>query len=147
MDPRFDANEVTYADIAIEKVDERRIIAGVQLSKRTKTEDGRVYHEPYHVLSLYYDDLRAATINQSITTVCYDALKCVDAESRLVIFRSCSKVFQRYKKFESEIGVLAVPSGITVKVQHKPELRRIISDLMRLGNDALERGFSLDSAI
>lgn len=147
--PQLPQSAVTYADIAVTRV-ESGVAAGVQLSKRSKTEDGRVWNEPYAVMSMLYDDLKTPSIRQALPVIFCDILREVrevDAQTKLVIFRSDAPQFQKQSYYEREIGPYAQQTGVDIKFNYKPRLSLVIWELQLLANDAIRRGRSLTALI
>ncbi|MFD2876622.1 hypothetical protein ACFTAO_12705 [Paenibacillus rhizoplanae] len=83
MTDRLALERVTYAHLAIVNLKDGRIAAGARLSKRSYTEDGRVWYEPYAVCSLYYDSVRNNSTRQAIPVIAADILAEVDPLTEL----------------------------------------------------------------
>lgn len=138
MTHRLPDDRITYAHLAIINMQDGRIAAGARLSKRSYTEDGRVWYEPYAVCSLYYDQstIRNGSTRQAIPVIARDLLAEVDPLSEMMIIRGNTPQFLKYREHEALINAFA---PITVKVAHKARLDRSIPELMALANDAMER--------
>lgn len=143
MTDRLPQEAVTYVGMALTKTTSA-VIAGVQLSKRIRTDSGGVWHEPYRTISLNIDDPQAQSIRSALPIVCIKALGCVDADTRLVIYRSPHPYFRRVDRYEAEplnsVVLAGQVRGIDVKFSYKPGLHRVIIDLQRLANDAIRQG-------
>ncbi|MFD2615703.1 hypothetical protein [Paenibacillus gansuensis] len=138
---------VTYINIAITKIDEDRIIAGVELVKREGTEAGKASWIPYVVMSLYYarEGDRRLSVRQTLLSVCYEAMRYVDDVTETVIYRCGSDCFVRSIEYREHVRAFANQRGVkTVIVRHHT---KFIPNIMQLANDALERGESIIAAL
>lgn len=148
MDIRLDQQEVTFANIALLKLsDNVRVVAGVELLKRSKTEDGRTIHTPYKVMSMMYADLKTPSIRQAIPVVACDILAHVDRDTRLVLFRCGSPHFQKYKSLESTVELFALQRGIDIRFSYIPRFHAIVPNIAMLAEDSIRRGSSIISAV
>lgn len=148
MTERYPDHAVTRANVAIIKTEDNRIAAGVEMCKRTKAEDGRIRHEPYAVMSWIRDDLRTPSLRQALPVVLTDALSVVDAESKIVIFRSFARSFMRNIGIAEQVGLIATERGLIVKVSYVPQLVGITPNHpMMLAEDAIRRGYTLSAQV
>lgn len=148
MDIRLDPQQVTYANVAALRLsDGIRIVAGIELSNRSKTEEGRIYHDPYRVLSMMYDDLRVPTVRQALPIIVRDVLNNVENDTKLVIFRSGLPHFIRRKELEEAVSIYARQRGIEVRFSHIPRLDATVRNIVMLAEDAIRRGSSLINAV
>ncbi|GAA4867702.1 hypothetical protein GCM10023310_54270 [Paenibacillus vulneris] len=138
--------EVTYADCAFHRLDSGKVAVGVQLSTRSRIDDVHVSYGPYAVISGLYD-VAAGSIRQSVPVVAADIVQTARPGTKLIIIRSSSGSFMRKRSLEKEIGLLAAGRGIEVKLSHKPRLYRVVPDLLRITNDAIERGSTVIAAV
>jgi hypothetical protein len=145
-DDRFPQHDVTYADMAFYKAESGQIAAGVQLARRYRTEEGRLVYEPYAVISGLYD-VMAGSIRQSIPVVAADVIRTAAHGTRLIIFRSSSSAFMRSRAIQAELEILAFDRAINVSVSHIQRLYRVVADVQRLANDAIERGSTVIAAV
>ncbi|OMD44293.1 hypothetical protein [Paenibacillus odorifer] len=145
MTEKLPDDRITYAHLAIINQQDGRIAAGARLSKRSYTEDGRVWYEPYAVCSLYYDQstIRNGSTRQAVPVIAADMLAEVDTLTEMMIIRGNSPQLQRYREYEALINAFSLSHGVAVKVAYKARIDRSIPELMALANDALQRGVSL----
>ncbi|MGO4372717.1 hypothetical protein AB4Z21_18540 [Paenibacillus sp. MCAF20] len=132
--------------MAITKTEDGRVAAGIEYCIRTITEEGRTHYEPYFVLSWIRDDLHAPSVRQAVPVLLTEALRYVDRDCRLVVFRSFAKCFQKYRSLEEEMNLIGRDRGITVKINYLSRLAYQQHPLM-LANDASRRGYTIASPI
>lgn len=147
MQERYPPEAITHADIAIIRTNDGHIAAGVLLVNRYRLEDGRMWNEPYRVLSLFYDDLKTPTIRQAIPVISNEILSQLAPQTKLCVFRSGNPHFQRRHELEAAVGLFAMQHSVTVKFKFKRGFYRIVQDLQLLANDAIERKSSVISAV
>lgn len=136
----------TFADIAFFKTESGQIATGVQLSRRTTSEEGFVYYEPYAIISGLYD-VAAGSIRQAIPVVTVDIIRMADYGTSVIVLRSNSKTFLRSCALEAELGLLALDRGIEIKILHNPHIHCTVPDIQRLCNDAIARGETIICAV
>lgn len=147
MTERLPEDAVTYADIALLNMRDGSIAAGIQLSNRSKTDEGRTFHTPYFVISAFYADLRAVSTRQLLPVVVCDVLRCAAVGTRLVIFRGNTPHFQRNKRLREDFGIYGLERGIDVRFMYMPANERTIPDLALLANDAIRRRGTVEAAV
>lgn len=140
-------DEITFAHISILKSEAGYVCAGIELSKRQTTEDGRPDYALYHVMSQYYGGDEPRSIRQTIPVIAADILRCVYPETKLLIMRSNVPNFRQWRYYEGLINVFAASLGVTVKINHDMRVVRRFPNTVKLAADAERRGLSLDCAI
>jgi cold shock protein len=140
MQHRWEAHEITCANIALINVGDGRVAAGVQLSKREPTENGGFYHIPYFIMSLIVE---VPSVRQAIPLIAYQVIDHVSPETKLAKIIGNTAHFQQGRRLRDEIGIYAATRGIHVSFKHNAAIGRIVSDTALLANDALRRGDSI----
>lgn len=143
----YGLDEITFAHIFMMRSEIGHIAVGVELSKRKIADDGRPYYEPYHVLSLYYDEGAPRSLRQTIPVIASDILRCVDDKTKLLVMRSNVPNFKQWRYYERLINVFSATHGVKVKVNHNLQVPRSVPDTVDLAHDASRRGVSLDCGV
>lgn len=138
-------HEVSFAHVFMITSEAGHIAVGVELSKRMIAEDGRPYYEPYHVLSLYYSEGAPRSLRQTIPVIAADTLRCIDADTKLLVMRSNVPNFRQWRYYEAQIS--AFSDGVKVKINHNMRTPRERPDVVLLAKDAARRGESLTCEI
>ncbi|GAB6927112.1 hypothetical protein JCM10914A_10950 [Paenibacillus sp. JCM 10914] len=143
----YGLDEISFAHLWTMKSEIGHIAAGVELSKRKIADNGRTYYEPYHVLSLCYDERAPRSFRQTIPVIASDILRCLDGETKLLVMRSNVPNFRQWRYYERLINVFSATQGVTVKVNHDMRVPRHFSDTVDLAHDAVRRGTSIECAV
>ncbi|MEK4115615.1 hypothetical protein NST44_05355 [Paenibacillus sp. FSL W8-0919] len=143
----YGLDEISFAHIFMMRSEVGHIAVGVELSKRKIADDGRPYYEPYHVLSLYYDEGAPRSFRQTIPVIASDILRCLDDKTKLLVMRSNVPNFKQWRYYERLINVFSATQDVKVKVNHYLQVSRYVPDTVDLAHDASRRGVSLTCKI
>jgi len=137
--------ETLFAYVTITKVDDA-FLAGVTLSERTSTDEGKPYYEPVKVLSLYIDNPDIDSINKAIKYVITQTIW-ESVGARLLIVRGVQSAFYRGWKFVRQLTPIANGYGMKLEVSHIDRTNKTFSECYALGQDALNRKGSVVAKI
>ncbi len=129
------------------KVDDKTVAAGVNVSRQKRADDGFRLHTPIHVLSLLYTELNTGSIRQTIPLIVSDTVKTVSSDCKLLIFKSGLPQFRQYKRLMECTQACSMKYGVEFRFIYRQGLDVNFTEIRDLCDDAIRRGYSLDSAI
>lgn len=143
MSERLEEKQITRVNVGIIKADDK-IAIGAELTKRIRTDGGKIMHEPYLVASLLYreGDVKTLSTRHVLITACSEIVRLVDDDTKLVIFRGKIPHFNRRRRFKNVIEEKTKSLGREVKFKFNPSMALSHRALL-LADDAIKRGSSL----